>query len=84
MLFVKIVWGHCNEWLRHICLPLSSRQSDMSWGFHASKLWLVVIGQIVNHPPNLEVCMCFQKLKQTMHEALIHIQYTNVCAIYKK
>jgi len=35
----------------------------MSWVFHESKPWLVVIGQTINPLPNLESCVCFQKLK---------------------
>jgi hypothetical protein len=56
----------------------------MSWVFHIFEPWSIVIGQIVNLLPNLEVCVCFQKLKQAMHEALIYIQYTNTCATCTK
>jgi hypothetical protein len=53
----------------------------MSWMFHASE-GPIVTGQITNLLPKLEVYVCFKKLKQLMHEALIHIQYTNAYAIY--
>ena len=32
----------------------------MSWVFHASEPWPIVIGQIDNSPPNLEACVCFK------------------------
>jgi hypothetical protein len=56
----------------------------MSWVFYASEPWPIVIGQIINPPPNLEVCVHLQKLKSIMHETLIYIQYTNACVIYTK
>jgi len=30
--------------------------------FHASEPWPIVIGQTTNSPPNLEACVCFQKI----------------------
>ena len=33
----------------------------MSWVFHASKPWPIVIGKTINPPPNLEACVCSQK-----------------------
>jgi hypothetical protein len=56
----------------------------MSLLFYAFKSWPIVRGQTVNPPLNLETYVYFKKLEQVMHGALIHIQYTNACAIYKE
>jgi hypothetical protein len=81
MVFLKTILERCEEWSKHIYPPLPSRHSNMSWMFHASE-GPIVTGQITNLLPKLEVYVCFKKLKQLMHEALIHIQYTNAYAIY--
>jgi hypothetical protein len=56
----------------------------MSLLFYAFKSWPIVRGQTVNPLLNLETYVYFKKLEQVMHGALIHIQYTNACAIYKE
>jgi hypothetical protein len=60
-IFVKTIYGRCEKWLRYAYPPLPSRHSDLSWVFHTSEPWPIVIGQIVNSPPNLKACVCFQK-----------------------
>jgi hypothetical protein len=53
----------------------------MSWVFYIFEPWPIVIGHIINPSPNLEACVCFQKLKQMMHEGInlhniqMHEQY---------
>jgi len=58
--FVKTVWGRCKEQLRYVYPPSPSRHSDMSWVFHASEPWPIVIGQIANPPPNLKLVCASQ------------------------
>jgi hypothetical protein len=46
------------------CMPIITKKAlRYELGVHATKPWLIVIGQIVNSLPNLEVYVCFQKLK---------------------
>jgi hypothetical protein len=53
----------------------------MSWVFYVFEPWPIVIGHIINPSPNLEAYVCFQKLKQMMHEGInlhniqMHEQY---------
>jgi hypothetical protein len=55
------------------CMPTITKHALIyELVFHTSEPLPVVIGQIDNPLPNLEACVCFQKLRHVMHEAILY------------